>query len=103
MNKQIRIRALFTILISLMFVFSLTACGKKEPKKEEKKPSKASVTEKLEQKRKAAYQAYKTVIEQNQSAIKAYSWQTVPGKDTYNSRGIDRPISLCDVDGDKIP
>ena len=103
MNKQIRIRALFTILISLMLVFSLTACGKKEPKKEEKKPSKASVTEKLEQKRKAAYQAYKTVIEQNQSAINAYSWQTVPGKDTYNSRGIDRPISLCDVDGDKIP
>ena len=103
MNKQTRIRALFTILLSAMLIFSLAACSKKEPKKEEKKPSKSSVTEKLEKKRKAAHQAYKTVIEQNQTAIKAYSWQTVPGKDTYNSRGIDRPISLCDIDGDKIP
>ena len=103
MNKQTRIRALFTILLSVMLIFSLAACGKKELKKEEKKPSKSSVTEKLEKKRKAAHQAYKTVIEQNQTAIKAYSWQTVPGKDTYNSRGIDRPISLCDIDGDKIP
>lgn len=103
MNKQTRIRALFTILLSVMLIFSLAACSKKEPKKEEKKPSKSSVTEKLEKKRKAAHQAYKTVIEQNQTAIKAYSWQTVPGKDTYNSRGIDRPISLCDIDGDKIP
>lgn len=102
MNKQTRIRALFTILLSAMLIFSLAACSKKEPKKEEKKPSKSSVTEKLEKKRKAAYQAYKTIIEQNQPAIKAYSWQTVPGKDTYNSRGIDRPISLCDIDGDKI-
>ena len=103
MNKQTRIRALFTILLSVMLIFSLAACSKKEPKKEEKKPSKSSVTEKLEKKRKAAHQAYKTVIEQNQTAIKAYSWQTVPGKDTYNSRGIDRPISLCDIDGDKVP
>lgn len=103
MNKQTRIRALFTILLSVMLIFSLAACSKKEPKKEEKKPSKSSVTEKLEKKRKAAYQAYKTIIEQNQTAIKAYSWQTVPGKDTYNSRGIDRPIALCDIDGDKIP
>ena len=103
MNKQTRIRALFTILLSVMLIFSLAACSKKEPKKEEKKTSKASVAEKQEKKRKAAYQAYKTVIEQNQTAIKAYSWQTVPGKDTYNSRGIDRPISLCDIDGDKIP
>ena len=102
MNTQTRIRALFTILLSAMLIFSLAACSKKEPKKEEKKPSKSSVTEKLEKKRKAAYQAYKTIIEQNQPAIKAYSWQTVPGKDTYNSRGIDRPISLCDIDGDKI-
>lgn len=103
MNKQTRIRAVFTILLSAMLIFSLAACGKKEPKKEEKKTSKASAAEKQEKKRKAAYQAYKTVIEQNQTAIKAYSWQTVPGKDTYNSRGIDRPISLCDIDGDKVP
>lgn len=103
MNKQTRIRVIFTILLSAMLVFSLAACGKKEPKKEEKKTSKTSAAEKLEKKRKAAYQAYKTVIEQNQTAIKAYSWQTVPGKDTYNSRGIDRPISLCDIDGDKVP
>lgn len=103
MNKQTRIRAVFTILLSAMLIFSLAACGKKELKKEEKKTSKASAAEKLEKKRKAAYQAYKTVIEQNQTAIKAYSWQTVPGKDTYNSRGIDRPISLCDIDGDKVP
>ena len=102
MNKQTRIRAVFTILLSAMLIFSLAACGKKELKKEEKKTSKASAAEKLEKKRKAAYQAYKTVIEQNQTAIKAYSWQTVPGKDTYNSRGIDRPISLCDIDGDKV-
>lgn len=103
MNKQTRIRALFTILLSAMLIFSLAACSKKEPKKEEKKTSKASAVEKLEKKRKSAYQAYKTIIEQNQTAIKAYSWQTVPGKDTYNSRGIDRPIALCDIDGDKIP
>lgn len=103
MNKQTRIRALFTILLSVMLIFSLAACSKKEPKKEEKKTSKASAVEKLEKKRKSAYQAYKTIIEQNQTAIKAYSWQTVPGKDTYNSRGIDRPIALCDIDGDKIP
>lgn len=103
MNKQTRIRAVFTILLSAMLILSLAACGKKEPKKEEKKTSKASVAEKQEKKRKAAYQEYKTVIEQNQTAIKAYSWQTVPGKDTYNSRGIDRPISLCDIDGDKVP
>ena len=102
MNKQTRIRALFVILLSAMLIFSLAGCGKKEPKKEEKKPSKSSVTEKLEKRRKAAYQAYKTIIEQNQTAIKAYSWQTVPGKDTYNGRGIDRPIALCDIDGDKI-
>jgi len=85
-----------------MLIFSLAACSKKEPKKEEKKTSKASAVEKLEKKRKSAYQAYKTIIEQNQTAIKAYSWQTVPGKDTYNGRGIDRPIALCDIDGDKI-
>lgn len=103
MNKQTRIRVVFTILLSAMLILSLAACGKKEPKKEEKKTSKASAAEKQEKKRKAAYQAYKTVIEQNQTAIKAYSWQTVPGKDTYNSRGIDRPISLCDIDGDKVP
>ena len=103
MNKQTRIRAVFTILLSAMLIFSLAACGKKELKKEEKKTSKASAAEKQEKKRKAAYQAYKTVIDQNKNAIKAYSWQTVPGKDTYNSRGIDRPISLCDIDGDKVP
>lgn len=102
MNKQTRIRVVFTILLSAMLILSLAACGKKEPKKEEKKTSKAIAAEKQEKKRKAAYQAYKTVIEQNQTAIKAYSWQTVPGKDTYNSRGIDRPISLCDIDGDKV-
>lgn len=103
MNKQTRIRAVFTILLSAMLIFSLAACGKKELKKEEKKMSKASAAEKQEKKIKAAYQAYKTVIDQNKNAIKAYSWQTVPGKDTYNSRGIDRPISLCDIDGDKVP
>ncbi len=103
MNKQTRIRALFTILLSVMLIFSLADCSKKEPKKEAKKPAKPSATEQLEKKRKAAYQAYKTIIEQNQTTIKAYSWQTVPGKNTYNSRGIDRPISLCDIDGDRIP
>ncbi|ASS38252.1 hypothetical protein [Mogibacterium pumilum] len=103
MNTKTRLKLAIAIVISALLILSIASCSKKEPKKEEKKPSKTSVTEKLEKKRKAAYQAYKTVIEQNQGAIKAYSWQTVPGKDTYNSRGIDRPISLCDIDGDKIP
>ena len=48
MNKQTRIRAVFTIILSAMLIFSLAACGKKEPKKEEKKTSKASAAEKQE-------------------------------------------------------
>ena len=103
MNKQTRIRVVFTILLSTLLILSIAGCSKKEPKKEAKKPSKPSASEQLDKKRKAAYQSYKAVIEQNQIAIKTYSWQTVPGKDTYDSRGIDRPIALCDIDGDKIP
>lgn len=103
MNMTRRLRAAIAILLSTLLILSIAGCGKKEPKKEEKKQSKPSASEQLEKKRKAAYQSYKIVIEQNQTAIKAYSWQTVPGKDTYDSRGIDRPIALCDIDGDKIP
>ena len=103
MNIKTRLKSAIAIVISALLILSIVGCSKKEPKKEEKKPSKPKVAEKHEQNRKAAYSAYKTVIEQNSMTIKAYSWQTVPGKNTYNARGIDRPIALCDVDGDKIP
>mgnify|MGYP000896651587 FL=1 len=103
MNIKTRLKSAIAIVISALLILSIVGCSKKEPKKEEKKPSKQKVAEKHEQNRKAAYSAYKTVIEQNSTTIKAYSWQTVPGKNTYNARGIDRPIALCDVDGDKIP
>ena len=103
MNTKIRLRSAIAILLSALLILSIAGCSKKSPKKEEKKASKPKVTEKQEKNRKAAYSAYKTVIEQNATEIKAYSWQTVPGKETYNTRGIDRPISLCDIDGDKIP
>ena len=103
MNTKIRLRSAIAILLSVLLILSIAGCSKKSPKKEEKKASKPRVTEKQEKNRKAAYSAYKTVIEQNANAIKAYSWQTVPGKDTYNARGIDRPIALCDIDGDNVP
>ena len=103
MNTKTRLKSTIAIVISALLILSIVGCSKKEPKKEEKKPSKQKVAEKHEQNRKAAYSAYKTVIEQNSMTIKAYSWQTVPGKNTYNARGIDRPIALCDVNGDKIP
>ena len=103
MNTKTRLKSTIAIAISALLILSIVGCSKKEPKKEEKKPSKQKVAEKHEQNRKAAYSAYKTVIEQNSMTIKAYSWQTVPGKNTYNARGIDRPIALCDVNGDRIP
>lgn len=104
MNTKMKLRSAIAILLSALLILSIAGCSKKVPKKEEKKPPKPKkVTEKQAKNRKAAYSAYKTVIEQNATAIKAYSWQTVPGKDTYNARGIDRPIALCDIDGDKIP
>lgn len=103
MNTKTRLKSTIAIVISALLILSIVGCSKKEPKKEEKKPSKQKVAEKHEQNRKAAYSAYKTVIEQNSMTIKAYSWQTVPGKNTYNARGIDRPIALCDVNGDRIP
>ncbi len=104
MNTKIRLRSAIAILLSALLILSIAGCSKKVPKKEEKKPPKPKkVTEKQAKNRKAAYSAYKTVIEQNATAIKAYSWQTVPGKDTYNARGIDRPIALCDIDGDNVP
>lgn len=103
MNTKTRLKSAIAIVISALLILSIVGCSKKESKKEEKKPSKQKVAEKHEQNRKAAYSAYKTVIEQNSTTIKAYSWQTVPGKNTYNARGIDRPIALCDVNGDKIP
>jgi len=99
-----KLRSAIAILLSALLILSIAGCSKKVPKKEEKKPPKPKkVTEKQEKNRKAAYSAYKTIIEQNATAIKAYSWQTVPGKDTYNARGIDRPIALCDIDGDNVP
>ena len=103
MNTKMKLRSAIAILLSALLILSIAGCSKKVPKKEEKKPPKPKVTEKQEKNRKAAYSAYKTVIEQNATAIKAYSWQTVPGKDTYNARGIDRPIALCDIDGDNVP
>ena len=103
MNTKTRLKSAIAIVISALLILSIVGCSKKESKKEEKKPSKQKVAEKHEQNRKAAYSAYKTVIEQNSMTIKAYSWQTVPGKNTYNARGIDRPIALCDVNGDRIP
>lgn len=103
MNIKTRLKSAIAIVIPALLILSIVGCSKKEPKKEEKKPSKQKVAEKHEQNRKAAYSAYKTVIEQNSMTIKAYSWQTVPGKNTYNARGIDRPIALCDVNGDRIP
>ena len=103
MNTKTRLKSTIAIVISALLILSIVGCSKKEPKKEEKKPSKQKVAEKHEQNRKAAYSAYKTVIEQNSMTIKAYSWQTVPGKNKYNARGIDRPIALCDVNGDRIP
>lgn len=103
MNTKIRLRSAIAILLSALLVLSIAGCSKKSTKKEEKKTSKPKVTEKQEKNRKAAYSAYKNVIEQNATAIKAYSWQTVPGKETYNTRGIDRPIALCDIDGDNVP
>lgn len=104
MNTKMKLRSAIAILLSALLILSIAGCSKKVPKKEEKKPPKPKkVTEQQEKNRKAAYSAYKTVIEQNATAIKAYSWQTVPGKDTYNARGIDRPIALCDIDGDNVP
>lgn len=104
MNTKMKLRSAIAILLSALLVLSIAGCSKKVPKKEEKKPPKPKkVTEKEAKNRKAAYSAYKTIIEQNATAIKAYSWQTVPGKDTYNARGIDRPIALCDIDGDNVP
>lgn len=103
MNTKMKLRSAIAILLSALLILSIAGCSKKSPKKEEKKASKPKVTEKQEKNRKAAYSAYKNVIEQNATAIKAYSWQTVPGKDTYNARGIDRPIALCDIDGDNVP
>ena len=103
MNTKMKLRSAIVILLSALLILSIAGCSKKSPKKEEKKASKPKVTEKEEKNRKAAYSAYKTIIEQNATAIKAYSWQTVPGKDTYNARGIDRPIALCDIDGDNVP
>ena len=104
MNTKMKLRSAIAILLSALLILSIAGCSKKVPKKEEKKPPKPKkVTEKQAKKRKAAYSAYKTVIEQNATAIKAYSWQTVPGKDTYNARGIDRPIALCDIDNDNVP
>jgi hypothetical protein len=104
MNTKMKLRSTIAILLSALLILSIAGCSKKVPKKEEKKPPKPKkVTEQQEKNRKAAYSAYKTVIEQNATAIKAYSWQTVPGKDTYNARGIDRPIALCDIDGDNVP
>ena len=104
MNTKIRLRSAIAILLSALLILSIAGCSKKPPKKEEKKPPKPKkVTEQQAKNRKAAYSAYKTIIEQNATAIKAYSWQTVPGKDTYNARGIDRPIALCDIDGDNVP
>lgn len=104
MNTKMKLRSAIAILLSALLILSIAGCSKKVPKKEEKKPPKPKkVTEQQEKNRKAAYSAYKTVIEQNATAIKAYSWQTVPGKDTYNARGIDRPIALCDIDNDNVP
>ena len=104
MNTKIRLRSAIAILLSALLILSIAGCSKKSPKKEEKKPPKPKkVTEQQAKNRKAAYSAYKTIIEQNATAIKAYSWQTVPGKDTYNARGIDRPIAMCDIDGDNVP
>ena len=104
MNTKMKLRSAIAILLSVLLILSIAGCSKKVPKKEEKKPPKPKkVTEKQAKNRKAAYSAYKTIIEQNATAIKAYSWQTVPGKDTYNARGIDRPIALCDIDGDNVP
>lgn len=104
MNTKMKLRSAIAILLSALLILSIAGCSKKSPKKEEKKPPKPKkVTEEQKKNRKAAYSAYKTIIEQNATAIKAYSWQTVPGKDTYNARGIDRPIALCDIDGDNVP
>ena len=104
MNTKMKLRSAIAILLSALLILSIAGCSKKVPKKEEKKPPKPKkVTEEQKKNRKAAYSAYKNVIEQNATAIKAYSWQTVPGKDTYNARGIDRPIALCDIDGDNVP
>ena len=104
MNTKMKLRSAIAILLSALLVLSITGCSKKVPKKEEKKPPKPKkVTEKQKKNRKAAYSAYKTVIEQNQTAIKTYSWQTIPTIDAYNRRGIDRPIALCDIDGDNVP
>ena len=104
MNTKMKLRSAIAILLSALLILSIAGCSKKVPKKEEKKPPKPKkVTEQQEKNRKAAYSAYKNVIEQNATAIKAYSWQTVPGKDTYNARGIDRPIALCDIDNDNVP
>ena len=104
MNTKMKLRSAIAILLSALLILSIAGCSKKVPKKEEKKPPKPKkVTEKQAKNRKAAYSAYKTIIEQNATAIKAYSWQTVPGKETYNTRGIDRPIALCDIDGDNVP
>ena len=104
MNTKMKLRSAIAILLSALLILSIAGCSKKSPKKEDKKPPKPKkVTEQQAKNRKAAYSAYKTIIEQNATAIKAYSWQTVPGKDTYNARGIDRPIALCDIDGDNVP
>lgn len=81
MNTKIRLRSAIAILLSALLILSIAGCSKKSPKKEEKKPPKPKkVTEQQAKNRKAAYSAYKTIIEQNATAIKAYSWQTEIGR-----------------------
>ncbi len=87
---KLRSAIAFTIRIAHLIYRGL----RKGAWKRKKPPKPKKVTEEQKKNRKAAYSAYKNVIRQNATAIKAYSWQTVPGKDTYNARGIRyRPIA----------
>ena len=63
MNTKMKLRSAIAILLSALLILSIAGCSKKSPKKEEKKTSKPKVTEKQEKNRKAAYSAYKNVIE----------------------------------------
>lgn len=95
MNTTRRIKVAITIILSVLLIFSLAACNNKDNKKLSK--------EKVEERTEKAYDAYKEVIKRNKKAIQGYSWQAVPGMSITDERGVDRPIALCDIDGDKVP
>ncbi len=50
------------------------------------------------------YAAYKKILQQNEKAIRAYTWQGAPGQTVEDGKkGIGRPCALADLNGDGTP